>query len=384
MSVVQKLIAEPAIQTPLKMAAPETEAAASMPSFAGDQAMCRLASAYASTAAAWAALARRLSCMSLLATWRRPLSGRTRNTSNVPILIIWPSVSSCPTTKSVTAKLMPARPYRNATSGSDQPPSRGRWWKMTRIARNSDTPATTCATKSSPKVSRYWARARMDAAARRRYVVSVASVSATLDHQLPNGRRQQEPASQEKGCGPPCLEGEGTHQVEALVLAQEDVDRDLEEAREGQGQEHAARACRQKVERDQQAGKKGPRQRRHVQDSAIVQQPEGGQVDDEAEAEAQNGCQHHRDGEHEPATRVGRDMQWEQDGADQDRRDSAEDGVEERAPEVAGEPVALEVDGAAEVDGDVAADDPQRELVPAPDVDDHDQALRQPDVGESV
>src|SRR5262252_970603 len=172
---------------------------------------------------------------------------------------------------------------------------------MTRIARNSDTPATSCAAKSRPKVSRYWARARIEAAARRRYVVSVASRSPTLDHQLPNGRCQYQATGEQKGRGPKSLEGEGAKEVEALVLAEEDVDRDLGDSREGQGLEHPTRAIGQKVERDQEAGEERPGRGGHVQDPAIVEQPEGGQVDDEAKAEAEDGCQHHRGDEPEPS-----------------------------------------------------------------------------------
>src|SRR5215471_117333 len=163
---------------------------------------------------------------------------------------------------------------------------------MTRIARNSDTPATSWAAKSRPKVSRYWARARIEAVARRRYVIRVASRSSTLDHQLPNGRGQHQSAGEEKGRGPQSLEGERAEQVEALVLPQEDVDRDLDDTRERQGLEHPTWAVGQEVEWDQESGKERPGRGGHVQVPAIVEQPEGRQVDDEAKAEAEDGRQH--------------------------------------------------------------------------------------------
>src|SRR5262249_19276771 len=253
---------------------------------------------------------------------------------------------------------------------------------MTRIARKSDRPATSCAAKSSPNVSLYWARALIEAPARRRYVVSGAHRSATLNHQPPNGRCQQEAPSPQKAHGPPRLEGNGSEEVEALTLPEENVDWDLKDASEWQSLEHGARALRQEVERDDEAREERPRHGGHVQDSAVVEQPEGAQVDDEAETEAEDRGQHEGGDEHEPPSRVDRDPQREQEATYYERRYAAKDGVEQRSTEVAGEPVALEVDRPAQVDGDVAAHDAQSELVPAPEIGDHDHALRQPDIGE--
>ena len=55
-----------------------------------------------------------------------------------------------------------------------------------------------------------------------------------------------------------------------------------------------------------------------------------------------------------------------------------------RAAEVEREPVPLRVERPREVGGDRAVADAQRELLPAEDVDGHDQRLRQPDVGDGV
>src|SRR5262249_1139220 len=142
---------------------------------------------------------------------------------------------------------------------------------MTRIARKSDSPATNCAAKSSANVSRYWARARIEAPASRREVGSCASRSATLHHQPPNGRRRQQTAPREKGRSPRRLEDEGAEQVEAETLPQEDVDWDLKDSRERKSLEHCARALWQEVERNDEACEERPRQGGHVENPAIVE-----------------------------------------------------------------------------------------------------------------
>src|SRR5215471_9682066 len=129
---------------------------------------------------------------------------------------------------------------------------------MTRIARKSDSPATNCAAKSRPNVSRYWARALIEAPARRRYMVSGAHSSATLHHQPPNGRCQQETASPKKGSSPRRLEDKSAEEVEALTLPKENVDWNLEDARERQSLEHGARALWQEAERDDEAREERP------------------------------------------------------------------------------------------------------------------------------
>ena len=115
----------------------------------------------------------------------------------------------------------------------------------------------------------------------------------------------------------------------------------------------------------------------------MVDDPEGRDVVEEAKAEADDDRKEHA--EHEGG-REGRRgvVEVEDERADQERRDAAEDEVERRAPEVERKPVALRVERPREVGGDRAVTDPQGELVPAEDVDGHDQRLRQPDVGDRV
>src|SRR5437868_3998713 len=77
-------------------------------------------------------------------------------------------------------------------------------------------------------------------------------------------------------------------------------------------------------------------------------------------------------------------VEAEEKAADQERENAAEDEVERGASEVEREPVPLRVERAREVGGDRPVADPQRQLVPAEDVNGHDQRLREPDVGHRV
>src|SRR5215831_15693609 len=267
---------------------------------------------------------------------------------------------------SVSAKLTPATPYRNATSGSDQPPRTGRWWNRTRIPRNSESAPTKVATKSRANESRYWARDLMDAATRCAYVSSVATGSATLHHHPADAGGEDQAAEAQECQRPGGLEGQRADQAEAAVLAQEHVDRHLQHGGERQRLDHGTRPVGEEGERDDRAAQKRPQQGGNVQDAAIVQEPEGAEVDDEADREAYNGCGDHRDGKGEPEDRVGGEAQPEQELGEQERGQAAEEGVVPGPPEVAGQPRALEVERTAQVDDDVAGHDADREVVPSP------------------
>src|SRR5437660_4346406 len=317
-------------------------------------------------------------------TWKRLPCGRTSRTSNVPVRISSPNPSRWPTSMSVRAKLMPATPYRSETSGRVQPPSTGRWLNRTRIATKSVSALTNVPTKSSANESRYWARDRMDAAARCAYVSRAASGSATLDHQAADAGGQHEPAEAEQGERPGELEQERAGQVEAAVLAEEHVDRQLEHRGEREHLDHGPDAAGQEGKGDDRPGEERPDQRRHAQDAAVVEEPERAEVDQEAGREADDRGQRDGDGEGEPEQGVGRQVEAEQELGEQDRGEAAEDRVVGGAAEIGGEPRPLQVHGAAQVDHDVAADDPEGEIVPAPEVRDHEEALDEPDVGERV
>ncbi len=166
--------------------------------------------------------------------------------------------------------------------------------------------------------------------------------------------------------------------------ADEDVDRELEHARERRRVRHRLEPLREEADRDDEAGEEGRERDRDTKRSAVVEHPERREVVQEAKREADGDREHDADEKHGPDDGVARRRQVEDDRADYERRQPAEERVVEGAPVVGGEARPQRMHGPDEVGGDVAALDPPRKVRIAEDPDGREHRLRQPDVRERL
>src|SRR5687767_15276434 len=109
-------------------------------------------------------------------------------------------------------------------------------------------------------------------------MVAVATQSATLDHQLPGGGSEDEAAGGQEGGAPHGLEQQAVDEGGARALLHEDVDGRHQEGGEGQETGDLAHAIGQKAEGEDEAREEVAGDAEHELYTAVVEQPEGGQV----------------------------------------------------------------------------------------------------------
>src|SRR6266542_3960122 len=252
---------------------------------------------------------------------------------------------------------------------------------MTRIATKSRNDMRNAATVSIAKDVRYWSCARTRAAMRKRYRESDCRSSATLHDQASHTESEEALGDEEEHDRPAELDDEDPEDLHPRGTTDEDVDRELDHRRERSCARDGRKPVREERHRDDEPREEVDRDRSQEHGAAVVGGPKGDDVVDRAERVAHDDREQDADREREPLQRTGRQYEPEHERTDEERRQPAIDRVIQRAPEVERERCAQWMHRSDQISGDVAGPDAQREVLPAEDVDRHDQCLAEPHVG---
>src|SRR5262249_36230859 len=155
--------------------------------------------------------------------------------------------SRCPTRRSVKANETVESAYRSATSCTFHVPSAGTLWKITSTARKSTNEIRNAPVRSRANDTRYCSCERTWAPTSRRQRKTLATA---LHHQPARAGAQREPPEREQRRRPEDLQAEEEHQLDALVLAEPEVDRRLEDRGEGQRLRRRAQPAGEEWHRD--------------------------------------------------------------------------------------------------------------------------------------
>ncbi len=170
----------------------------------------------------------------------------------------------------------------------------------------------------------------------------------------------------------------------AEELASENLGGNVHHAVEGQPERDAAQPERHEGDRDVAAGEEGGDHLPHRHHRARFDDPEGDDVIEEAEGDAERRA----DQEEETAAQPGNPATGEADAKEQHAAKidghRAEEEIIERRSDLTAEPVPIEIAGLAEVRDDIAGANGQHQVRPAKRHHYHDKRLHQPDVAQGI